>query len=108
MTSHDELARALRELETTLIAADLWDEPLPAPAAFDSQEPFCVDTMSLPQWLRYVFIARLQALIDAKAGLPATCAVAPAMEVWLKDVPSARREPVVRALAEVDRIVTEA
>lgn len=108
MTSHDELARGLRELETSLIAAGLWEEPMPKPVAFDSQEPFCVDTMSLPQWLRYVFIARLQALIDARAGLPATCAVAPAMEVWLKDVPAARRERVISALAEVDRIVTQA
>jgi len=108
MSSHDELARALRELETTLINADFWDEARPAPSALESRQPFCVDTMSLPQWLRYVFIARLQALVDARAELPASCAVAPAMEIWLKDEPASRREPVIRELATVDRIVTQA
>ncbi|OLO04390.1 MULTISPECIES: YqcC family protein [Salinicola] len=108
MSSHDELARALRELKTTLIEAELWEVSPPDPQAFDSQQPFCVDTMVLPQWLRYVFMARLQALVDARATLPASCAVAPAMEVWLKDVPASRREPVVRELAAVDRIVTQA
>ncbi|MDH4572608.1 YqcC family protein [Salinicola acroporae] len=108
MTSHDRLAHALRELEATLMDVGLWEASQPQPSAFESQQPFCVDTMSMPQWLRYVFIARLQALVDARATLPATCAVAPAMEVWLKDEPASTRDPVVRELATVDLIVTQA
>ncbi|WP_110655649.1 YqcC family protein [Salinicola halimionae] len=108
MTVHEELARGLRQLEVVLMSAGLWEEPLPAPSAFESHQPFCVDTMSMPQWLRYVFIARLQALVDARAPLPASCDVAPAMEVWLKDAPASQREPVIRQLAAVDRIVTRA
>jgi len=107
-TSHIELARALRELEVVLMSAGLWEEPLPEPSAFESQQPFCVDTMSMPQWLRYVFIARLWALVDARAKLPASCGVAPAMEVWLKEVPAARKTSLIEKLAEVDRIVTRA
>lgn len=106
--SHDGLARALRELEAELASAGLWEEPWPEPSAFESQQPFCVDTMSMPQWLRYVFIARLWALVDARATLPASCDVAPAMEVWLKDVPAARKATLLEKLAEVDRIVTRA
>lgn len=108
MTAHDRLAHALRELEATLTEVGLWEASRPQPSAFESLQPFCVDTMSMPQWLRYVFIARLQALVDARATLPTTCAVAPAMEVWLKDEPASRRDPVVRELATVDRIVTQA
>ncbi|WP_251976845.1 YqcC family protein [Salinicola avicenniae] len=107
MTAHDELAVALRQLEETLAAAELWEVSYPDAEAFESQQPFCVDSMSLPQWLRYVFMARLQALVDARAALPANCAVAPAMEVWLQQNAGGRHQAVVRQLTEVDRLVTE-
>lgn len=108
MTPHDDLARALSQLEATLERAGLWREPRPEATAFDSQQPFCVDTMSLPQWLRYVFVARLWALVEARATLPASCAVAPAIEVWLKDSAMNEKQRVIRDIAAVDRIVTEA
>lgn len=108
MTPHTELDQALSRLESTLRSVELWNTPRPDAEAFDSREPFCVDTMELPQWLRYVFIARLQAMVDAGATLPATCQVAPAAEVYLKDAKPSTRLPVVKAIAEVDRIVTEA
>ncbi|MEC9483705.1 MAG: YqcC family protein [Halomonas sp.] len=108
MTPHSELDQALTQLESTLRSVDLWNTPCPEAEAFDSREPFCLDTMELPQWLRYVFIARLQALVDAQGPLPVTCDVAPAVEVYLKDARPSTRQLVVSAIAEVDRIVTEA
>lgn len=108
MSAHQALATALRQLEQTLRDNGIWDIGRPEPAAFESQQPFCLDTMTLPAWLRYVFIARLWALVDARAGLPATCAVAPAVEVWLKEVRVEDADGLLRDLAEVDRIVTEA
>ncbi|GHA95798.1 YqcC family protein [Modicisalibacter luteus] len=108
MTPHAELDQALSQLESTLRSVDLWNTPRPEAEAFDSREPFCVDTMELPQWLRYVFIARLQALVDAKGSLPATCDVAPAAEAYLQNARPSTRQLVVEAVAEVDRIVTEA
>ncbi|MBZ9557401.1 MULTISPECIES: YqcC family protein [Modicisalibacter] len=108
MTAHHELEQALENLESTLRSVDLWNTARPEPEAFDSREPFCVDRMELPQWLRYVFIPRLQALIDARATLPATCQVAPAAEAYLQASRTSTRAVVVAAVAEVDRIVTEA
>lgn len=108
MIPHNELDQALAQLESTLRSVDLWNTPCPDAEAFESREPFCVDTMELPQWLRYVFIARLQALVDAQATLPATCQVAPAAEAYLQHAAPSTRLLVVEALAEVDRIVTEA
>lgn len=108
MTPHAELDQALSQLESTLRSVNLWNTPRPEAGAFDSREPFCVDTMELPQWLRYVFIARLQALVDAKGSLPVTCDVAPAAEAYLQNARPSTRQLVVEAVAEVDRIVTEA
>lgn len=80
---HDELSAALRELEATMRATNLWRMEEPEASAFNSQQPFCIDTMSLPQWLRFVFIARLQTLVEHRAPLPASCDVAPAVDAWL-------------------------
>lgn len=106
---YQQLDEALRRLEATMKAADMWQMPQPPAEAFDSQQPFCIDTMALPQWLRFVFIARLDALIDAEAPLPNTCQVAPAAEVYLKQA-NARASTlllVVKAIEEVDRVITE-
>lgn len=108
MTPHTELEQALNHLEATLRSVDLWSTPHPAAEAFSSQEPFCVDTMELPQWLRYVFIARLRALVEAEASLPASCQVAPAAEAYLQKAQPSTRLLVVEAIAEVDRVITEA
>ena len=109
MNTHQQLDQALRDLEATLKAADLWRVESPSAEALASQQPFCIDTMELPQWLRYVFVARLTALVDAKAPLPASCSVAPAAEVYLRQagVPAHHLVLVVKAIERVDRTVTE-
>ncbi|XQU09758.1 YqcC family protein [Halomonas sp. LY9] len=109
MSVHQQLQTALLELEAAMKAADLWRTPTPEAAAFASQQPFCIDTMSLPQWVRYVFVARLNALIDADAALPAKCDVAPAMAAYLmqEKVRASDQLLVVRAVERVDKLVTE-
>lgn len=84
MSTYQPLQTALLELEASMKAADLWRMPTPDAEAFASQQPFCIDTMSLPQWIRFVFIARLNALIDARAAMPAKCDVAPAVAAYLQ------------------------
>lgn len=109
MSVHQQLQTALLELEASMKAANLWRMPTPAADAFASQEPFCIDTMTLPQWVRFVFIARLNALIEAKAAMPAKCEIAPAMAAYLiqEKVRASDQILVVRAVEKVDRLVTE-
>ncbi|GGX95313.1 hypothetical protein GCM10007160_23600 [Litchfieldella qijiaojingensis] len=109
MSVHQQLDEALRRLEATMKATDMWKMPQPPVEAFDSEQPFCVDTMDLPQWLRFVFIARLDELIEAEAPLPDTCQVAPAAEVYLKQsqVKASTLLLVVKAIEEVDRVISE-
>lgn len=109
MSVHQQLHTALLELEATLKAANLWRVPIPEASAFDSQQPFCVDTMSLIQWLRFVFIARLNALADAGAAMPAQCDVAPAVGVYLKqeNVRASDHVLVLKAVERIDQLVTD-
>lgn len=108
MSVHQQLQIALRELEASMKAAGLWRMPPPEAHAFTSHQPFCIDTMSLPQWVRFVFIARMDALIDAQAALPAKCDVAPAMAAYLQQekVRASDQVLVVRAVEKIDQLVT--
>ncbi|WP_346300215.1 YqcC family protein [Halomonas sp. BM-2019] len=65
--------------------------------------------MTLPQWLRFVFIVRLEALVEAQAPMPAKCEVAPAVEVWLAQAGARTSERLMmkRAVETIDRLVTE-
>ncbi|MBY5926256.1 MULTISPECIES: YqcC family protein [unclassified Halomonas] len=108
-TVHEDLAAALRELQATMKAANMWRMDKPEPAAFNSQQPFCIDTMSLPQWLRFVFIARLEVLVDQQAALPASCDVAPAVDAYLiQEGASAQDRVLLRKVVEdIDRLITD-
>lgn len=109
MSTYQPLQTALLELEASMKAADLWRMPTPDADAFESVQPFCIDTMSLPQWIRFVFIARLNALIEANAAMPAKCEVAPAVAAYLQQekTPAHHQLLIVRAVERVDQIVTE-
>ncbi len=109
MSVHQQLQTALLELEAAMKAANLWRMPTPEASAFASQQPFCIDTMSLPQWVRFVFIARLNALIDANAPMPAKCDVAPAVAAYLmqEKVRASDQVLVVRAVERVDQLVSD-
>lgn len=109
MSTYQPLQTALLELEASMKAADLWRMPTPDADAFESVQPFCIDTMSLPQWIRFVFIARLNALVEANAAMPAKCEVAPAVAAYLQQekTPAHHQLLIVRAVERVDQIVTE-
>lgn len=88
-TQAQQLTTLLKQLEATLKQCDFWQQKPPAPEAFLSREPFCVDTMNFSEWLQWVFIGRLRALLDAQGLLPTGSQVAPlAAELW-KDKPEA-------------------
>ena len=108
MTVHQPLSEALDELESTLKMSHLWQVETPTEKAFGSQQPFCVDTMSMPQWLRFVFIGRLQALVDARGAMPAKCEVAPAVAVYLQQaqVSSNDQQRILKAVERIDDLVT--
>lgn len=55
---------ALYELETALKQQNLWGDVLPTAEQLASQEPFCVDTLAFEQWLQWIFIPKMTALIS--------------------------------------------
>ena len=90
-------------------ATDLWRISTPTVEAYASQQPCCIDTMTLLQWLRFVFIPRLDARVEAKAPLPAKCDVTPVVDTYLaqQGTRASDRLLLLKAVEEIDRLVTE-
>lgn len=77
----------LDELQRALMAANLWDSMPPSQEALASTEPFSIDHLDIHQWLQWIFIPRMQAIIDANAELPLNFAITPYLEEVLKEHP---------------------
>lgn len=105
MAVYTQLNDALVRLEAAMRAAGLWRQEEPDEAALASREPFCVDTLTMPQWLRFILVARLRVLIDQRLPLPTGSQIAPAAEVYLKGYSNGERLPVIGVLREIDTLL---
>ncbi|WP_226648471.1 YqcC family protein [Microbulbifer variabilis] len=95
-----EVADQLLQLEAELRRMALWQEEIPTAEALASTEPFCVDTLTLPQWLQFIFLPRMHQLIEGEMPLPRQCGIAPIAEEFFKDRGGA--EPLVVILKGID------
>lgn len=75
----------LEQLQQTMQRLNLWQAMPPAEEAFLSVEPFSIDTMSPEEWLQWVFIPRMHALLESGAPLPNQIAISPYIEEALKE-----------------------
>ncbi|WP_237067363.1 YqcC family protein [Microbulbifer guangxiensis] len=80
-----EVADQLLQLEMELRREGLWQAEPPAPEALASTEPFCIDTLTLPQWLQFVFLPRMSQLIELEQPLPRQCGIAPIAEEFFRE-----------------------
>ncbi|MFY8326352.1 YqcC family protein [Pseudoalteromonas sp. ZZD1] len=80
---HQLIQSYLAQLESLLKQHQLWqNEPIDAKALL-STTPFCHDTMAFEQWLQFVFIEKMAALVANQQPLPSNFAIAPMGELML-------------------------
>lgn len=64
------LASTLLEIEAELRKLGWWEDG-PAPErALNSQQPFCLDTLQPEQWLQWVLVPRIKAILERNGPLP--------------------------------------
>lgn len=80
MNTEKQAREILEDIEQAMRNDKLWHATPPEPEAFESKEPFSVDTMSADQWLQWVLIPRMYALLAAEAPLPTRFAITPYFE----------------------------
>ena len=92
------IQRELRQLQW-------WTSTPPSADALASQAPFCCDTMPLQQWLQYVLLPRMQALIDAQLPLPAQISICPIAEIAFAES-GAAAWPLINLLGDLDELLS--
>lgn len=75
----------LEQLQNTMQQLNLWQAVPPAAETFQSEAPFSIDTMSAEEWLQWVFIPRMHALLESGAPLPSQMAISPYIEEAMKE-----------------------
>lgn len=103
MSKEHQVLSLLMDIEAELRVLQCWDAEPPSAEALASTQPFCVDTLSFPQWLQWVFIERLRAMIEAGQTLPGQCGIAPMVEEWGRGLPLAtdKLQAILIAMDEV-------
>jgi uncharacterized protein YqcC (DUF446 family) len=79
-----DITELLIDIESELRQLGLWDRVPPSPKALASDQPFCVDTLTLPQWLQFIFLPALYQLLEDDQALPAHCGIAPMAEEFFR------------------------
>lgn len=80
MNLENQVWQWLSDVERLMRQNGLWSECPPALSSFDSVEPFCIDTMSPQEWLQWVFVPRMRAILESHQPLPTRIAIAPYYE----------------------------
>ncbi len=102
-SSHSQLIEHLQQLENELRAQKLWSAVAPSEQALASSMHFMYDTLQLHEWLQWVFLPRLRALLDAGGRLAFQCNIHPLAEhEWEKRDDFDKRQLLV-LLAQIDR-----
>ncbi|AHG19228.1 hypothetical protein Z042_06050 [Chania multitudinisentens RB-25] len=84
MSIENQIRHSLQSIEQAMRDLALWQTEPPEAEAFASTEPFCVDRMLAEEWLQWVLLPRMHALLDTKAQLPTSFMIAPYFDVALK------------------------
>lgn len=106
MSDFVEIASTLIDVEAELRRTQQWDAQPPSPAALASIEPFCVDTMTLAQWLQFIFIPRMHALVQARQLPPGRCEIHPIAEEYFRNS-KLNVAPLLDHIARLDRLINQ-
>lgn len=100
-----EVAEVLIDIEAELRQLGLWDKIPPSTEALASDQPFCVDTLTLPQWLQFVFLPTLYQMLEEEQALPDKCGIAPMAEEFFRGS-ALTTAALIEALERVDELLS--
>ena len=100
-----QVAELLIDIEAELRQLGLWERQSPPAEALASEQPFCIDTLTLPQWLQFIFLPRLYWLLEEDAGLPDRCGIAPLAQEYFRGTGMASAG-LEQALLRMDEVLS--
>lgn len=107
--SYDRIYLLSIDIEEEMRTLRQWEGGVPGTEALSSELPFCFDTLMFNQWLQWIFLPRIRAVVEGEAPLPEKSEIAPMAEIWVEEQniasPGYRLLELIR---EMDRQITEA
>ncbi|HTN30600.1 MAG TPA: YqcC family protein [Pseudomonas sp.] len=92
-------------IERELRVLGWWSNTSPSEHALSSQQPFCVDTLELHQWLQWIFLPRMKMLVENGQPLPAVSGIRELAEmVYAERIAEVRT--LLAVLSDFDRLIT--
>jgi uncharacterized protein YqcC (DUF446 family) len=101
-----EVVEVLIDIEAQLRQLGQWNKVQPPAAALSSDQPFCVDTLTFPQWLQFVFLPTIYSMLQEGRTLPGRCGIAPMAEEYFRGT-GLRSSELVVALVRIDELLSE-
>lgn len=105
MNKSQQLKDLLAALQSELEALALWQAELPSAAQLASTQPFCVDTLRFEQWLQFIFIPRISAMMDALQPLPSQISLCPMAEESFKNH-GEKAAKLINTIADIDELLS--
>ena len=95
----------LQQLRTNLERLALWQSVAPEQVRLTSEQPFHLDTLAPYEWLQWIFLPRMAALLDSGAVLPNKIAISPYVEDAMPDF--VQIELLLQPLIEIEELLNE-
>ncbi|MDR7122772.1 YqcC family protein [Rheinheimera soli] len=102
---YTQVAILLNQIEAELKSCGLWTLTAPSVEAMQSTAPFFCDTMPLENWLQFVFLPRMRALVEGRLPLPQQIAVCPMAEEAFKHLDH-RTLLLINRIADLDELLS--
>ncbi|MCZ2722825.1 YqcC family protein [Marinomonas sp. 15G1-11] len=108
METYHKLADLLLELETVLRKMDLWEMEVPTKEDLLSQEPFCIDTLSFLQWLKFILLPNFKMMIEQSVPLPTQCNISPMAEEYFTGETWKHRQvnSIIQSIKDIDELLS--
>ncbi len=103
MSKAEQVSILLAQLSQELKILGLWQNQHPPASALASTQPFCIDTLEFHQWLQFIFIEKMQLLIEHKQTLPNNLALMPLAEEIYKQT-EFDTQGLFSVLTQIDRL----
>lgn len=106
MQNVDQVADSLLRIEIELRQLSAWSEVPPSKVALQSDKPFCLDTLEFTEWLQFIFLPKMKALVEQGQGLPDVSGMAPMAEEHFQGRAESG-QGLIRELEVMDRLLTK-
>ncbi|OBP15658.1 hypothetical protein A5320_10105 [Rheinheimera sp. SA_1] len=105
--NYQQTTLLLQQIESEMKALQWWSQQAPSKEALASTAPFACDVMTLAQWLQFIFLPKMQALIQERLPLPRNCHIQPMAELAWAPL-TATQQPLLDALKNLDTLLSNA